>query len=123
MDNEEHIKQLLISELGKPTKQEKEYIIAHPDYGFLKDEIPQIINQKKSKAFFATTTAILSFAIIGLFGYNFYQSGSSLNLLYVLIACIILSATAGYEWAGLNKKVVIYKLLKELNKPEESSSE
>ncbi len=122
MDNEEHIKQILISELGKPTKLEKEHIISHPDYTFLKEELPQIINQKKSKAFFATTTAILTFAIIGLFGYNFYLAGASLNMLYVLIACIILSGTAGYEWAGLNKKEVIYKLLKELSEPKESSS-
>ncbi len=76
MDNEEHIKQILISELGKPTKLEKEHIISHPDYTFLKEELPQIINQKKSKAFFATTTAILTFAIIGLYGYNFISGRS-----------------------------------------------
>lgn len=115
MDKSENIKQILISELGKPTKQEQEQIIADSNLTFIKNEIPQLINQKKSKAFFATTTTILTFAIIGLLGYNFYQAGSSLNLLYVLIACIILAATAGYEWAGLNKKTVIYRVLEVLN--------
>ena len=115
MDKTEHIKQLLITELGKPTRQEQEEIISTTNLTFIKQQIPQLINQKKSKAFFATTTTILTFAIIGLLRYNFYRAGSSLNLLYVLVACIILAATAGYEWAGLNKKELIYKLLNILN--------
>ncbi|HKJ34898.1 MAG TPA: hypothetical protein VKA34_23955 [Balneolales bacterium] len=112
---DENIKSVLIDELGTTNSEENKHIINQIDHAFLDEEIKNLKNRLRTRKILALICVALALLCTGVVGYNYYNIGMGLHVVILLFLSVILAATAGYEAIDMNKRVSIYKIIKELS--------
>lgn len=108
------IKSVLIDELGTTNSEENKHIINQLDHAFLEKEIKNLNSKLRTRKILALICVGLALLCTGVIAYNFYNLGWGMHVVILLFLSVILSATAGYEAIDINKRISIYRIIKEL---------